>query len=703
MMKRRFVTALAALSVLVLLWAPFSYAGQRGPRCNIDCKCLSAPAVQLNDGDVWVVEETTRLSKLTLAEGARITVPEGYGLTLTVNGVETGSVLVDTPPDGPPIPPQGITEIAPGTYQGCVVLTVAEENIVEFAPMGPSGAPVEIVTFPFRQALYLDEDGVVKEKSVLAAVAGKKRSRDSMKNVLIRSQGENFNGIFAADGTHTIKNTIIDFSGNGRSDFVGNGTAAMSTGEHTTLVLNRVRIVNRGVVRTAAVADRGSNLVVKNSYLQTYNGVLPEDYVPTVDMVQMRSVPWMLGLSGNNRATNLLGTHTKATYINSYIGSEGWGVLSTDACTTPQLTAINSTIANIGEDGYGSYGIGDAIERFLGCTLNVATYATICRDTFVNYADSDPEVVAQLNTDLELGLTARELKRIKKRPTIVNSKRFGVMWHGGGTVDISGGTIFNTGETTFLDKGQAIDLTVDGSEGARLNPGNGVILQVMDDDDPGPVVPDMTNTGVYTEPAGDVGIQAGHNIFDLNYGPNRQGEIGCTDARATFANIELDGDFYNAMRGDFPGPFGPPSPRNMAITLVNADITGLISASTATHGPDHLIIEYPVGVCYDKGEPYACINEGHEEDYRYLGVVTNTPGPVINNHGHRVGNNGVIVSLDANSSWTLTGTCYLTRLTVEEGSVVAGRDGAEVSMTLDGVQTPIEPGTYSGAIVLAID
>jgi hypothetical protein len=673
MMKKRIVTTLAALGIIVFLLAPLSYAKQKGPRCYFGPECFSAPAVELNDGDVWVVEETSRLSKLTLAEGAAITAPEGYSLTLTVNGVETGGVLVDTSSVD--------TKIAAGTYQGCVVLTVAEENIVEFSPMGPPGAPVEIVAFPFRQALYLDEDGVVEEKSVLSAVVGKRRSRGGMKNMLIRSQGENFNGIFAADGSHTIKNTIIDFSGNGRSDFSGYGTAAMSTGENTTLVLNRVRIVNDGVVRTAAIADYGSNLVVKNSYLQTYNGVLPEDYVPTIDMKQMRSVPWMLGLSGNNRATNLLGTNTKASYINSYIGSEGWGVLSTDACTTPQLTAINSTIANIGEDGYGSYGIGDATERFLGCTFDVATYATICRDTFVYYGDSEPEVVAQLNTDLALGLTDKELRRIKKRRTIVNSDRFGVMWHGGGTVDISGGTVFNTGETTFLNKGQAIAVTVDGSKGAQLYPGNGVILQVMDDDDPGPVFPAMSNTGIYEEPTGPATPQPDHDVTVADD----------TDALATFSDIDLTGDFYNAMRGDVAGPFGPPSPRNMALTFVNADITGVISASTAEHPLS--TIEYPIGVDEVTGLPF--INEGHEKDYKYLGVVTNTPSKAINN--------GVIVSLDADSSWTLTDTCHLTSLTLEEGSVVAGLGGAEVTMTVDGVERAIAPGAYSGAIVLAVE
>jgi len=648
-MKKRFLMALIAVCAATLLLSPFSAAcGNADPSCTGNEKFRRVDA-----GEVWVVTETTRLHGLLLAQGATITAPEGFSLSMTVNGVETGSELITT---------AGVeTEIAPGTYLGNIVLTVAEENLVDYAPAGPPGTPH--VIFPFRQALYLDETGIVEEKSVLSAVTGRRLGNHPLKNMLIRSDGENFNGIYAAGGNRTIRNAGIDFFGNGRSDFAGYGAAVMATGETTRLVLDGARIVTEGVVRTAAVADQGSNLVVKNSYLQTYDGVLPDDYIPTIDTAQMRSVPWMLSLSGNCRATNLLGTDTKASYINSYIGAEGWGVLSTDGCTTPQLTAINSTIAVTGEDGYGSYGIGDATERFLGCTFDVATYATISRGSFLYYADSDPAVVAQLNTDLDLGLTARELRRIKKRPTIVNSRRFGIMWHGGGTLDISGGTVFNTGETTFLDKGQAVAITVDGAQGARLNPGNGVILQVMDDDDPGPVFPDMTNTGVYVEPTGDPVPQPGHDSTAADD----------TDALATFANITLNGDFYNGMRGDIPGPFGPPSPRNLGLTFVNAVINGVITASETHHN-------------------ISTITAG---EYYELGEVTNTPGPAVNN--------GVIVDLTAGSTWTVTGTSYLTGLTVEAGSVITAPAGRSVTMTVGGVETAIAPGAYSGAIVLIVE
>ena len=668
-MQKRFIV-LVAICIAAMLIVPLAATAKPGhhPPGKHRCPTLSVPA-----GETWEVPETTRLCKLVIGEGANLVVPEGYSLTLTVNGVEAGQALVTT---------AGVdTAFVPGTYRGNIVLTVAEENVVEYVPAGggPGGPPPSIF-FPFRQALYLDEVGIDWAKSVPAAIVGKKPTFFGMKNILIWSSGECFNGIFAAGGSHTVRNAKIDFFGNGRSDFAGYGAAVMSTGESTKLVVDRACIVTDGVVRTAAVADHGSNLIVKNSYLRTYDGMLPADYMPTIDTAQMRSVPWMLSLSGNCRATNLLGTNTKATYIKSYIGAEGWGVLSTDGCTTPQLTVINSTITIAGEDGYGSYGIGDATERFLGCRFHVATYATISRGSFLYYGDSDPALVADLNEDLDLGLTWRELRSIKPKPTIVNSDRFGIMWHGGGTLDVSGGTIFNTGETTFLDKGQAIEITVDGAEGAQLNPGNGVIMQVMDDDDPGPVPPFMYNIGIYNEPTGPITPQPGHDPTVADG----------SDALATFSNIGLNGDFYNSMRGDIGGMFGPPTPRNMGLTFDNAVITGVISASTATHLLPH--IEYPIG--WDGTAPY--INIGHTEDYKYLGEVTNTPSEAVNN--------GVIVSLTNGSEWTVTGTCCLTSLTVENGSAVTAPAGYSLTMWVDDIETEIEPDiTYTGTIVLEVN
>jgi hypothetical protein len=439
----------------------------------------------------------------------------------------------------------------------------------------------------------------------------------------------------------------------------------VGTGTKTRLVVDGARISNKGAVRTGVIANNGANVIVKNSTIQAGDGGLPADYQPTVDVAYMESAPWMLSIAGNVRATNLLGVNTKAAYINSSISSEGWGVLSTDNGQNGQLTAIDSNIANTGgEGGYGSYAIGNATERFLGDRFNVATYATINRGGTVYYGDSTHAAIALLNAELGLGLTPQKIAALPVRSTVINSERFGVMWHGAGSVDVSGGTVINSKETTFLDKGQQVAINVDGSHGAQLHPGNGILLQVMENDDPGPVMVNgkVLNAGVYHEPTGqptrvpNFDVRAAHS----------------TDATATFTDMTLKDDFYNGVRGGSTAN-GAVGGENMVLTFNNSRIEGVISASQTHHA----------------------INTISSAQYKQLGEVTNIVHPVINN--------GVIVNLNSGSRWTVPGTSYLSKLVVAANAAVTAPGGHSVVMTVNGVPTTIVAGsTYTGSIVLTV-
>ncbi|MFJ9565008.1 hypothetical protein ACIRQQ_33860 [Streptomyces fuscichromogenes] len=582
-------------------------------------------------GETYVVGTTTALTALTLAEGGTLAAPDGYGLTLTVDGVETGSVLTAT------LAPS--TTIAPGTYTGDIVLTVAEQNPAAFAG----------VTFALRQALYVAADGVVAAKSAASALAGGTVTDTAAQGVSVTSTGEAFDGFYVAEGaSYTVTDTVIGFTGNGRCDFVGDGAALVGTGSGTRLVLDGVTVSTEGVERSGLVAGDGANVVVKNSAVRCLNGVLPSDYV-FAGGANMLVVPWRLGISGNVRATNLLGTGTRATYLNSTIASETWGAFSTDSVSGAQATAINCTISNLGDEGYGSFADGDVTERILGCTLDVGTYATVigASDSTLYYGDSTGEDVARLNTDLELGLSDDELAALPVRSTTVTSRQFGVMWHGAGTLHITGGTILSTAATTFLDKAVRATITVDGSQGAALDPGNGVILQVMETDNPG------SNDGVYTEPTDD---PEKDDSWDVSAAHD-------TDTTAAFTDIALTGDFYNAMR----------TGRNMVLAFTGSRVTGVLSASESRHAVDTIT----------------------SAEYAQLGHVTNTAQPVVNN--------GVVVTLDGGSQWTVTAASYLSRLTLSADSTVTAPAGSTVSMTVDGEPAAIEPGgDYSGAITIGV-
>jgi hypothetical protein len=247
------------------------------------------------------------------------------------------------------------------------------------------------------------------------------------------------------------------------------------------------------------------------------------------------------------------------------------------------------------------------------------------------------------------------------------------VWHGnGGNLTITGGTVFNTKSTMFINKGVHTDIQVDGSQGAQLNSGNGIIMQVMDDDEP-PRDSKTNNFLNYEEPTGPVKKDESHDIYTAKE----------TDSLAKFSSIKLKGDFYNAARG---GPKNSimggiiSGSKNLVLTLNNASITGVISASDALH--------------YYKGKYYAKIGKA---DFEAFGSVLNTPSPAVNN--------GVLVTLTNGSKWIVTGTSYLTKLVIEEGSSVTAPLGRTLTMKVgDGnPAASIAAGTYRGNIVIAVN
>jgi hypothetical protein len=628
----------------------------------------AAPNHTVVSGATWQVPQTTRLASLTLCTGGLISAPPGHSITLTVNGVETGQKLVTT---------AGVeTTIQPGTYRGAVVLSVTETTTTSWFG----------TVFPIRQALRVNADGVNENQSALAAItggtiAGGTIVRGAMsggspaggspfggtvtdseaQNIAVVSKGEGFNGIYIQNAKYQLVNPQLRLTGNGRFDFVGAGAAIVGSGTGTRLIVDRANIDNTGVVRTGVVATDGSNVIVKNSTIRTHDGQLPADYAPTLLPGQMRSAPWMLGIVGNVRATNLVGTDTKATYLNSDVYSTGWGVLSTDSTDRGQLTAINTRITT-GTEGYGAYADGHTVtDRFLGSSFDVDDYAVISTGGTVLLGDSDPAAVAGLNTSLDLGLDQRELVAVPTRNTTVTSGRFGVMWHGGGsadadggTVSISGGTTIRTAKTTFVDKGLPVRLNIDGSHGATIQAGNGVLWQLMESDDPGPVMVNgnLVNQGVYQEPTSPPDRNSNFDVATTHP----------TDAVANLNDLTLRGDFYNGMR----------NPRNLVLNLNTTHLTGAVTSSTTHHAVDTITAV----------------------DYRQISEVTNTATPTTNN--------GVILTLTDGSTWTATGTSYLSSLTIDATSTISGANRGAITMTVNGVPTQIIPGTtYTGAIVIA--
>lgn len=500
----------------------------------------------LTAGQTWVVPATTRTRSLSIPEGARLVAPPGKSLTLTVDGVGTA--------------------IMPGSYQGNVVLTVTDNIVVKYSTLDPH---------LYRAALYVKDGKVVDSQSVTSAVKGGSFGDSAARNVSITSNEDRFNGIYVTGkSTYTINKPTIRFTGNGGNDFAGFGAAIAATGD-ADVTVNDASIINKGAVRSALFVGGNATLRINNANIETYSGTLPKDYVWNVEVGKMFEVPWMLGLSGNVRSSNIVDNGT--LYINkSHIKTDGWGALSADDPKKVRMYVTDSVIEAVGS-GYGAYSIGDSIHTFTRTTFNVADIGVII---------------------------AGEGSAVFTDNTKVNSGRFGIMLHtgtGGGNIVIEKGTVFDVKETGIQAKGRGTTIVVDN---AQINTGNGILIQAMENDDPYmKAMMSGMGGGAGAPPAGMGASDEGMGSAAMVGMPATNANLS-PDVVATFRNTALKGDVINARvtQGD------------LSLTLDNASLEGAVSTAFAT----------PVGV-------------PTEQNRRLIGAVKNAFGFVFHaKNGARV-------------------------------------------------------------------
>ncbi|WP_028311745.1 right-handed parallel beta-helix repeat-containing protein [Derxia gummosa] len=392
------------------------------------------PSLTVAGGTTKTIDTTTKLQQLKLGSGAALVAPAGKSLTLTVGGI------------GLPI--------KAGTYCCDVVLTVTDNIDVSYSSGSPGGAS-ETLNHVLRTGVYIDNGARVASKSVAAIVSEGTVSNSAAKGVYIESREPKFNGFIVTGlSNYTITDPTILLYGNGGNDFVGFGAGIKADG-YAKVKVDGAYIYAKGAIRTAMFAGGNSTLDVNNSFIDVRNGTLPSDYSFTVATGKLMEVPWVLGLAGNNRATNLVGSAT-ATYTASRIRAQGWGALSTDDTTKVRLKAKDSRI-EVTQSGYGAYSIGDSVDTFDNCRINVADMALIMANgaasgTFTN-------------------------------GTVVNSGRFGVMMHSnsGGTLIVNKGSVINSKEASIQLKSSSPTIIVNK---ARLVPANGLLIQAVVNDDP---------------------------------------------------------------------------------------------------------------------------------------------------------------------------------------------------------------------------
>ncbi|MDD6023458.1 MAG: hypothetical protein PUC06_04340, partial [Oscillospiraceae bacterium] len=152
------------------------------------------------------------------------------------------------------------------------------------------------------------------------------------------------------------------------------------------------------------------------------------------------------------------------------------------------------------------------------------------------------------------------------------------------------------------------------------------------------------------------------------------------DSTAVFTDETLKGNIFNSVYGAKHG---------LAVTLVSSTLTGVVSSSNANHlkadgtvAPGGTVFEMDNHWDAKTTADYKVVDP---KAYLYAGRLMNTVSPAVNNP--------VSLTLEDGSVWTVTGTSYLSALTIGEGCTVNG------TITVDG-QTVSAPGSYTGNIVV---
>ena len=604
-----------------------------------------------------VITESFRADRLVIGSGAELTAPEGKALTLVVNG--TGRPIV------------------PGAYTGEITVSVTDLHVIPthglFTMMGKHDEPV-------RAALVVRDNQITENESVTALIQGGRFSGEELRGAYIGTSEPSFNGIIVSgSGNYAVRDCHIDLEGMGRNDFMGVG-AGISAMDNVRLTIDNCTITTCDGLTRCGIHVAGDSIVTVNDSRIIDLCHYDDDY--------LGAFAWSAGFLGGNRLVQLCDNGT-AVYNNCDLIGNGWGGLSIDGCddcARYYLKDCRVSVTGPLSQSYGIFCIGDRnIVSLDHCRFNVNGYPLIIMGSHV--ARSFTEV----KNGTEFTGTGYGVFYLLDRHTETR---------------ISDSSII-TGKSSFLIKGSPVNVYV---ERSVLKPANGVICQLMANDN----VPQMMvqNYPIRGEDIPDVYIE-GRDLTAID--PE-------TDCILTFSDMDMKGDLFNSThnkhmekdsrlgpegRDAFGGtlfgggppepapgmdnPFaGPPSiekifgqddldnrnPKNLEIDLKKTRLEGVISSAVEKHRDD--------------------LEEITELTRFEMDEVKQTAAPTVNN--------GVVVHLDKDATWIVTGTSYITKLVMDPGAILKTVHGKKLVITVDGQEkeNTIDGCEYSGRIVLDV-
>jgi len=592
----------------------------------------------------WLVPETLTFRELEIMDTAVLIAPEGKQLTLIENGI--------------------VRETSPGKYAGEVVLRVSDSY--EILPLMGMMANIENTIWA-SPAICVEKNKFVPEKSVTEAVQGGVYDGDRTEGIYIASEAESFNGIVIDGSKYEIKDVQMDLEGFGINDFVGAGSGVAIYGDSDAVVRDS-QFHMMGVTRCVIHSGGDSNVLVKNCDIFNFSSKTdsPPDWLNTFC--------WNLPLIGGNRLVELSDNST-TTFDNCNMKTNGWGICSIDNFFDVKLIVKNSSLQASGPQShaYGIFCIGPTEVEIDNTVMDVTGYPLFMMGWF-----------GKARAKVTGG-------------SVLKGRRFGIFSSSddNSIVTVSDSTI-DTALACIVVRSSCSTYNISRSV---LKPGDGALIRVIDN-----VEEYMMNQISSPVPVGvsDEPIEG----RDLTVASERD------DLTFNFDDMEIKGDIYNSttnIRAERGGVFLKDSMGRFHDTMLGPESTEglnehgtfaeMIHSAYEWHGPKNVGINLTktkiTGVISSALQAYRDgVTEIDPDNRREGANVMQWAAPTVNN--------GVVVTLDAQSAWNVTGTSYITSLSIEDGATVTGADGKNLVMTVDGVEKAISPGTYKGAIALSL-
>lgn len=587
-----------------------------------------------------------------------------------------------------------VTVVITDYIQDTVEKTVDEEPGDYLGAMGTEGTSPDMA---YRAALYVN-DGAVDKDSIPQVIQNHEDeaafSAGKLKNASITAASSGFSGVIAKTSDSAEKASQITISdsaitldsssdGTDVNDFAGYGAAVSSFGGKTLTTIEGSTIITKGVAKSAVFTDTGADLVVKDSELHAAGGEIYDAYELTSATSKMVAPPWVLGVAGNARTSNLMGEGSTATFVDSTITADGWGALSVDNGSDMVMTTVNSTVDTTKVDGdgdkvngaYGAFGIGSTQEYMYGLDMDVDNYAWVMLGASVDLERSETGKAYTIkNTAGEEVTTVTSTGAGRK--TTIDSGNFGFMMSAFGsasnTVNVGDGTEIDTENAVFLYKAGDAAVNIDN---ASVTSGNNVLFQAIDNEDA--IVGDMTKG--FSEPEG-----WSSTWYD---GETYQGAFSSSGKTAdiTIKDAQIAGDIYNGTGYFYTAGGMFASEGIFGAHAVNVSLsggtqyTGVIASTEIQHGD---WTDQSAGAFTANKTISFRDNEGDPYDVARATAGAMKLGHVVNQNFYN-GYNDVNVTVSDNAKWVVRGDSMVTDLIVSDRANVTAEQ--PVTVTVNGL------------------